>query len=339
MKNKEIKNLLKQKADNVKLNNNLPSRIVEKVQNGADFQVDLAQENGAITKEYKQPQKPKKLVYRAIIPTFAGVLSLAIVFITVVLPLLKNPSKPPITVKAEEVFSKEIFALGNVLSHQEEEIVLTSLTENEFKQICNECVNYLLTGDAFLKKENMSSLVYENTGDNYKEYAYVAKVQFIDVGSFTTEYTAYYNERINGNETQISGIMIIDQKVYRLEGEREQDDDEIESELRIYLNGEKSYISVSNETEINENEFTYEWVQNGNVIKGVSLEIEYENNLKQTEIEITQGQQTQSYEFTYYEQTIVCEYESDSCEQEFTIYIHDEYYLFVSEDYEIRVDK
>lgn len=337
MNNKQIKNLLRQRADEVKLNNN-PSTIIERVESTSDFKARAEQATAPQVVLNNAPKRSKGFAFKVAIPALAGALGIVIVFISVILPLFNKQTNPPITARAEDVFYKEIFALGNVLSHLEDETVAVSLTEGEFRQICGECVNYLLTGDAFLQKDNMTSSVYKNTGEEYAEYEYVARVRFIDSGSFTTEYVTYYNEAKRQGETLVSGIMIIGQTEYRMEGEREQEDDEVESELRIYL-GEDSYISVSNETEINENEFTYEWVQGGNVVKGVSLEIEYENGLKQTEIEITENGRTQGYEFSYHAQTITCEYEDDDREEEFIIYIHDEYYLFVHEDYEVRVNK
>ncbi len=340
MNNGKIKKLLKQRAESVQLNKEHPKQILEKVNSIKHFSADLQEEITGADIFRVQGQKSKKWGYKSIIPIFAGALSLVLVFFTIINPLIKQKQNSITVAKAEEVFSKEMFALGNLFSFQEESGVnLLSFTQNEFERVAEECAYYLLTGDAFLQNENIITTVYNNEDENFSEYQFKAVVSFTDLSGYKVEYVAYYDQKTAGAETTILGVIEIKGRFYQLSGKRIQKRKEIESELRVYFDNRKDYISVSNETEVNENEFTYEWVLGGKVVRGVSLETSTEKGLKQTEIEITENNKTQSYEFTYLNQTVECEYESGNVEEEFTVYLHDEYYLFVYSSYTVRVDK
>ena len=117
-------------------------------------------------------------------------------------------------------------------------------------------------------------------------------VSYEDAQSYRINYTVYYNEtEKNETETELIGLFILNDRAYPMRGEKSVENDECEMELTIYME-ENTYISVSNETSINENEYEYTYVEDGVVVKDVSMSVSSENGESKTEIELTENGKT-----------------------------------------------
>lgn len=350
MNNKEIKALLKKKADKVKIKD-CSREIIRSAHYIAPAQ-DTAKVNDT------------KKANRWWIPV-CGVAVAACLMILIIPMFLPDvsPIDNHLTVgKAEEVLSYEMIALGNAISEVAEtnslaanqsqtitlstqplrmgrgarplsdSIPLRALSEEDYARIAESINDYLLTGNALLAKSRISTAYERNTEDEYSSYEYKMLVSYEDAQSYRINYTVYYNEtEKNETETELIGLFILNDRAYPMRGEKSVENDECEMELTIYME-ENTYISVSNETSINENEYEYTYVEDGVVVKDVSMSISSENGESKTEIELTENGKTVEYEFVYSSEIVECEYKSEEGEFEIKIYIRSDYYLYEFED-------
>ena len=241
--------------------------------------------------------------------------------------------------KSEIVFSKELLALGNLLTTNEEVSVnkKRSLRKSNqetinYQKIAEDCNHYLLTGEAFIYQEEINVTFENNKDEKYSSYDYKMSVSYVDHKQYEISYLSYFNRKeISSSEVEIEGVFVIDDKDYVLKGEQKKYGEEVELELKVYIK-ENTYISISNETEVNENEYEYKYFEYDVIVRGVEFSYEVENGRKETEITIIENGSTVSYEFEYFDDTIECEYESDLIETEMQIFVHDEYYLYVFKD-------
>ena len=151
--------------------------------------------------------------------------------------------------------------------------------------------------------------------------------------------TVYSSKKIEDDFDEISidfeGIMIIDNQEYQVFGHREnEENEEYEVETNISFNGEK-ILKVEQETEINENEYTYTYYQNNQPFREVSQEVETENGRREMSISVKEGNKEQEFEFTYLEgNKISCEYSLEEGESETEIELmiteYNDYYLYQS---------
>ena len=270
--------------------------------------------------------------------------------------------------KKEMVLSKEVVALGNAIesigtintnnsllgyksilldsSDKEDDNEAFNGDENEstdvtldydsYKNIAYEMNTYLYAADSFINKDSIEVSVKENDNLNYP-YDYLMHIIMNDT-DFLKEYFLYYNEKKEDLNVEIEGIIMIDGISYEISGEREDNGDEVELELKL-ITGVNSYISIKNETEINENEYEYTFFKDGIIIKGVSMEIVNEKNERKAEIEIIENDLRKEFEFTYFEDYILSEYKDKDLELEIRINIFPTYYSYVYNDYEVNLDK
>ncbi|MGN0772076.1 MAG: hypothetical protein ACI4MI_05780 [Christensenellales bacterium] len=97
------------------------------------------------------------------------------------------------------------------------------------------------------------------------------------------EIAEYTTDEINSDKTEeeqefrMSGIMVIGDKIYEFQGEREVEQDEIEFEFVAKIDAD-NYVRFSQEIEGEEQEFQYSIYEGGQKIKSFSLQIEKEND-------------------------------------------------------------
>ena len=200
-----------------------------------------------------------------------------------------------------------------------------------------------------LNKEDITIQNQINEDKNYQDYAYKLVVSY----QSSMDYTLYYNEQtlfeedeeedIDEVSSQLEGIMIKNGTPFVVKGQKEVENDEFECELIIYEDDTKqNYIKINQETETNENEYTYEFFKDGRCIRELSLELEIENNKKEMSIEIQEGNLEKEFTFEYNLtlNEIRCTYENDTDDieiKDIIIYIHDEYYLYVFSKLDVEI--
>ncbi len=204
---------------------------------------------------------PKRSTHRIFLP-LALALSSLILVISLLFLFPKGIgngaiSSELVVSKKEEVLSREIIALGNIVGEvdtNQPKLMSYSFTNEEYDSIAKEVNKYLYTTSIFMDKDEVTINYLINKDSNYSNYKYKLEILFKDNEVHTSSYLAYYNEEKSNTSVEIEGIIIIDGIERALEGEREDEGDEVELELKV-MYGDNSYISVKNETEINENEY------------------------------------------------------------------------------------
>ena len=324
MKKKDLMRLMKESYDEVEIKD-YTNEILAKV------------DHRAVVEE-----KHKRHFFMPIGIAMAGILLIASLLFLFPHDKIK-PIEGPLEVgRKEEVLSREIIALGNIIGDLDTNtasLMSYEFTTSEYDEIAREVNKYLYTTNIFMESDNISIEYILNEDKPYSNYKYKMEIAFRDT-SFTSSYLAYYNEIKDSNTVEIEGIILIDGIERELFGEREDSGDEVELELKVKT-GAKSYISIKNETEVNENEYQYTFVENDVVVKGVSMEVELEGAIKETEIKITEYGETKSFEFTYNEDNIEATYKDSLAELEMVIIPYESYYIYTFEgtDYELKLNK
>ncbi|MBO5223334.1 MAG: hypothetical protein J6C23_02315 [Clostridia bacterium] len=313
MKNKDLKNLIRSKADEVVI----ADKSAEILQ-----VVKTAPVSPPVTEQNAMPKQSKKSFFARFAIAAAAVIVLAV---AVVLPFALSPQGGGATLtKTQQVMSKEVFALGNLL--EKESSALSAVADSTdspadevFDAIAKKINGYLLSADAFLSSSSLSAKYEDNTDVSFADYAKKLTVSYTDSDAYSVAYKLYYNEAESGaNTVTVDGIMVLKDKSFDVWGEWENEDDEVEMELRVYLD-EFRYFSIENETEINENEYEYGYYEFGFLSYGVSLSVSNEKGRKQIEMGITEGGMETEITFVYGKNVIHGSYENPIFKTDFDI--------------------
>ncbi len=117
---------------------------------------------------------------------------------------------------------------------------------------------------------------------------YTYRVQFSGVNLNGESYirTLHYNEtKVDDGEYEIDGIMTINNITYRVSGEIEIDEDDMEMTLVArHPNNDETYITIHQSIESDEQTLEYEFVRNGDTIFESEVEIEFDEDEIVTEI-------------------------------------------------------
>ena len=134
--------------------------------------------------------------------------------------------------------------------------------------------------------------------------------------------------------TFLEGIMIIDDEEYIVKGEKDISGQNYDTTLMIYTD-EDSYIEISQETSKDENQYKYEFVDDGEIIRQISLDLDNTLLYKKMEIVISEDYQEKHYSFDYKSDSIYCEYEDivNSVDFDLNIDIYDGFYLYNFSEY------
>lgn len=367
MNNRDVKELLRKRAESVRIN---------------DYCDDIIRRANPPRKPVAEPRKKKKGFAIALIATCCVAIICAVSTLIVLKPFSSDePTSVLRQEKPQKVFSREMLALGNAVSgwtevyaafsgndflpanavftaieyedddedtddieneDDEEESDERDEEENEnddgeteetdYEQIANDVNRYLLTGSAFLSSDNIVTEYIYNTDREYAEYRYKMSVTYRDGEGYSVEYSAYYNETEDAKGTiKTEGIFIDGTETYTLKGKRKDKNGEIETELTLYAD-ESNYVTVKNETEIDENEYEYIYVVNGKETQTVALSIETENGESSFEMEITENGEKIECEFVWTTEGIECEYKADGKSYEILIRASEGSYVYEFED-------
>ena len=335
MKTKELKQLLKQEADKI------PIR---------DYQQSILKQVAIANTNETLPSTPvtKKRKAFYIFPAIVATISCILIAIFLIHP--NSPSTPTnhSLTKAKKILSYELTALANVIDVPAEMTIQQKKNPSESQtNLANEIHQYLLFGEMMFNDQQLKIQNNPNQDVEYKDYAYKMTVEYQTM----TDYTLYYNEtklvedqqEIDEVSSTLNGILIKDGYPFTVVGKKEVEKDEYETMLIIYQDqNQKDYVKISQETEVNENEYTYEFYQDGQLTQQIQLELEMKNKKKEMTIEITKDQQEKEFEFEYLlsKNKIICSYEDETTETELdniVIQIYHDYYLYLFENGEVEV--
>lgn len=151
------------------------------------------------------------------------------------------------------------------------------------------------------------------------EYSNLVEITTRNFQNQTVVYSLYYNEISSEIKTEIdeddlteeietekriSGIAIVGEKEFILEGivKEEKENDEVENKsIFKIIEDENNYVIVQEETETEQNEYTHEYkytiVSNGKKVNEVELELEQENGELSVELKEVSNITKTSYKF------------------------------------------
>lgn len=328
MKNKELKKILKIEADKIEI---------------SDYSDDILSKVNPVMEE--KEDKKRKYIY-VLSPIFAFVMCILLILS---INLFSDKKEDSVVVsRAKELFGYELIALGNSIEIDNNGSIklLSSLVNNNHNnEIANTINEHLTTGEMLFNK-NAVNVKYGNNVNALYNYSFMLEASYLDNSGYLVEYILYYDEikKIDSDEdidevsSFLNGVMVINSIEYEVKGEKEVENDEFEIMLIIYTD-EDNYIKITQETEINENEYKYEYYEDGNLVKEISLEIEYKDNIKVMSIEIEELGMEKEFEFIYLDSKIKCEYEDDSNEYEVIIDVFKDYYLYHFQEGNIRINR
>lgn len=209
---------------------------------------------------------------------------------------------------------------------------LNNTINQDYEKIANEINEYLFSAAGILQKNNVEFT--EETSDDIRyQTKMIIKVKMFDIEK---SYILYFNETsevdyddIDEVSSEIVGIIKTTDKELLLEGKKEVEPGEQEVTLRMYLNENKSeYYEISQEIENKENEFSYSYFKNNQVLEEIEISVE-ENNLgKFIEMEVLEGTNEIELEFKYDEKFILVEYEINDYKGNVEVYIEEKYNLY-----------
>ena len=323
MNNKQLKNVLKEKADKVVI---------------PDCREKILESAHHLIIETPKTEKPKKVYKRAwLYPAVSAILTAC--FLVVAIPLgLFNQKSPsfPTTAEINAIFSQEVMAIGNLVSDLDvggasgqtlstnlpqastfKSIVPLNQTQTKNNQeIAEEINGYLLTGVSLAGKQVFNS---ENTDADYGEYTKKVVVTYAELSK---TYVYYYNETPKSRRaSEVDGVMIAGGNEYSVNGGWNKQSDELTMYLTVKT-GENSYIKFTNERETEggefETEYSYKFIENNQTVKSVYIELEKEDDETEMEIHIKKGDYVTVCEFEFYNDYIDCYYNGQKIKIEIT---------------------
>lgn len=215
------------------------------------------------------------------------------------------------------ISSEEIIPMAEALSYSYLETdVEDPIEETQVEEIPEllEIEPYLALVKSFKEKEGFTVTVVESDNEDYEV---LMNITLIDIDGSSLKYEFHYNETVIDEEkSSLEGIMIISGVTYYLEGEKEFeiDDDETEEslELKAFLD-EDNYVLLSYEIETEtdeiEKEFKYSIYQNGQLVRSIEIDFEEEEDETEIKLSFTENSTKRTYEFEIEGDEIEVKYE------------------------------
>ena len=168
------------------------------------------------------------------------------------------------------------------------------LTDEEKQRIITnfEMVEGLINSN-LIKSEEVSSTI-----DGYER---MYTVTITNVDGTIDNYEYHYNETItevehDEQESLLTGIVINNEVTYKIRGEKEIEDDEVEVSFLISLN-ESTFVKIEQETENDENGLEYTLYKNKQEVYSTEIEYEIHNNRMKYSFEEEHKEEEREYEF------------------------------------------
>lgn len=338
MTDKRLKSLIKEKADKVEIKTTAQQILTAEKNAKVDY-FDVENNGGEAV--IKRSKTNPILI--------AGALLLALVMAVSTIIIMNN-KKGGLTLnvgKAEQLFSYEMVLLGDAYGDFALDSegnsnftarLFSEVSNQESEEISKRVNPFILSGDTILNNKNIKTIYEKNKDKGYEQYEYKLKAIRQDGANSKEEYVAYYNQKAEEQgKSTINGIMKIKGNEYKLYGEFETEQDEVEMCLKL-LGSNGKFVSVENEKESDggeyENEFVYTYFDGTNY-KQVEIEHEVEMDENSIGIKIIENQMEYEYEIERGDGVLTCEYSDGEEEIEFIVYIHNEYNLYSFNEGEI----
>lgn len=270
MKNKEIKQLIKKQADNVQINDYSDNILKEYANSHSSFKTN-------------DNYKKKKNIFPVLLTVCASLVGICIILTNVIKNNDIKNNDNSLTFTFENMYNYSAISGINMLNNVQKTTSLKKkqLTDNEKQDIITnlKMVENMLDGNLAKSEEEAS---------DKEEYEKKYSITTTSLNNQQKEYLFYYNEKILDNDDdddddevniELSGIVIMDNVTYVMNGKKEVEDDESEMEFKISLD-EENYVIIEQEFENDETEFGYSQYHNGKKIYETSIEYELDKNGK-----------------------------------------------------------
>lgn len=315
MKTKELKKYLKSEVDKI----TLPD-LSDNILSNTSF--NLA------SQEVKTKPKRKWLYF--MLPSFTLVAVVIILLVIFIRP--NNNVRENLLNSSKEVIGKEIILASSILDENSNIKAKLSYNTNKLNEDIDLINEYLETANLIINEESKELLIYLNDNSDYPYKYYMTNVSET-LKFYYNETSPYYEDDLDEVSIDFSGVLIIDEQIYDIKGHREnEDNEEFNTDIYIYQN-DNLILSIEQETEHKENEYTYTYYRLNKAYLEVNQNVEYEDGNKKMSIEIEQNNLEREISFVYFKDYILCEYESEEGEleielEEIYIYEYESYYLY-----------
>lgn len=158
---------------------------------------------------------------------------------------------------------------------------------NNKTQIKDELKNTILKNLSIAYSTIRGEVVKSETKESDRlEYQYYYTISTVDINGNNQLYEFYYNitsKNIEEDdfeveiEEKLEGIVILNDVEYKMIGEKEKEDNEEESNFKIFLD-QNNFVEIEQESSNNEQEFEYIQHQNGKVVYKTTVEYERKFN-------------------------------------------------------------
>ncbi len=244
--------------------------------------------------------------------------------------LISKP-KQAYVMQATSLFN---FATDSIYKNEFTPLNYSSIN-NDYDYIAEKIMNNLYTVEEFFNKENNKYELFVLENEEYQ----FKLVTYMNLDEFSISYTMYYNEKplhdidddreMDEVSSKITGYIECNNTKYNIEGIKEIEKDETEIQLKLFVS-ETNYIIVEQEIEKRENEYTYSFYENNQIVKEIEVSMEEKNNKEIIELSIENKKTNieEEYEFIKKNKTIEVIYEENDKEIELVIYITQDVYEF-----------
>ena len=194
----------------------------------------------------------------------------------------------------EELYSFSVIS-GMELALNGSSVSSVGFTQDEFDKMVDSVHSYLPAFEGFLGGEQIIVPTEKPSDDS--NFSRMLDVNYTDLSGTVHQYKIYFNETIPSQggalwekgdneeiETQLQGQVILDGNNYAFSGVKEIDNGETEINFDIKIDDQLS-VRIEQETEKNEQEFSYALVNNGHLVYSNSISIETKNGKVEFETE------------------------------------------------------
>ena len=186
------------------------------------------------------------------------------------------------------------------------------LASTNYDEVKKDIEAYLELAQNYLELSSIEVNLYES---NHKEFMYMYnfKVNNEEVWFYFTEEAKVDGDDIDEVSSTIQGLLKMNNKEYKVVGEKEVETGEVETTLMIYVSDTLS-IEVCQEIENAENEYEFNYYVNRKLQKVLEIEIQEENNKQKIAIEDKdyEGRINNEMEFTLGDKRIICDIETNT---------------------------
>jgi len=213
-----------------------------------------------------------------------------------------KPNKPPvIATSINDAYAFEIMAAGNIIYSnslkQTKSLKRRLLTKAnpDLNNVATKINEHYLTIKQMLKNEKLNYEVFDIDSELYDNKMIIHSPFSSE---FDLQYSIYFNKTKSETEDDeelfnLDGIIVINNNTYKLTGENEIEEDEIETKILVEIS-ESEYFTIEQEKEDDEEEYVYTSYINGKKQNEYAISYEIEDNEIEVEIEMTKNNQVES---------------------------------------------